>query len=266
MRRFEQEARAASALNHPNIVTIHEIGGTAAGRFIVMELVEGRTLRALAAEPISLRSLVRLGAQIAKALKVAHAARIVHRNSKPENGMVHADGYVKVLDFGLARLVPPECPKSDVETPVVTSPGMLLGTARYMSPEQARAGRASSASDVFALGIVLYELATGEHPFAAESSIAILHAILTRAPHAPSSRNPTVPASLDALILRMLEKEEGLRPTAAEAEAALEELAGRSLDCGPSMVVAKRPTVGRAKERAELRAAFDSVARGRGLL
>jgi eukaryotic-like serine/threonine-protein kinase len=107
MRRFEQEARAVSALNHPNIVTIHEIAGTASGRFIVMELIEGRTLRALAAEPVSHTTLVQLGAQIARALRVAHAAGIVHRDIKPENVMVRADGYVKVLDFGLARLIPP---------------------------------------------------------------------------------------------------------------------------------------------------------------
>jgi predicted ATPase len=266
MRRFEQEARAASALNHPNIVTIHEIGGASAGRFIVMELVEGRTLRALAREGIGLASVVDLGAQIARALKVAHAAGIVHRDIKPENIMVREDGYVKIVDFGLARLIPSERLESDAATPAATSPGVLLGTYRYMAPEQVRGERAGASSDIFALGIVLYELATGEHPFAADSPIGVLHAILYRSPVAPSSRDRAVPATLDTLILRMLEKDERLRPPAAEMEQALEEMRRRPFDGDAVVPPSGRRTVGRAKERAELRGAFETAARGTGAL
>jgi len=135
--RFEQEARATSALNHPNIVTIHELGEVEDGRFIVMELIGGRTLRALIHESLPLRSLIPLGMQMARALGAAHAAGITHRDIKPENIMVRDDGYVKVLDFGLARLVRLGL-DTQWATTQYTQPGTLVGSARYMSPEQAR--------------------------------------------------------------------------------------------------------------------------------
>ncbi|PYR09697.1 MAG: hypothetical protein DMG00_13260, partial [Acidobacteria bacterium] len=155
--RFEREARAASALNHPNIVTIHEIGETDRHRFIVMELVEGRTLRAIIPEPFDLDSFVQVTSQIVKALAIAHAAGIIHRDIKPENVMVRGDGYVKLLDFGLARLVSAAGAPASDETMARTASGLAVGTARYMSPEQARGDATTAATDIFSLGIVFYE-------------------------------------------------------------------------------------------------------------
>ena len=175
VRRFVQEAKAVSALNHPNIVTIHEIGDCDAGRFIVMELVQGQTLRQLD-QPCALDALVDLGSQIARALSATHAAGITHRDIKPDNIMVRDDGYVKVLDFGLARLAS-RALDADAQTLKGTLPGTLLGTVRYMSPEQARGEAVSHATDIFALGIVFYELATGRHPFTADTQVGYLHAI-----------------------------------------------------------------------------------------
>ncbi len=290
VRRFEKEARAASALNHPNIVTIHDIGETEVGRFIVMEAIEGRTLRALAKEPLSLESLAQLGAQIAKALAVAHNAGIVHRDIKPENIMVRDDGYVKVLDFGLVRLIPRDAAEPQAETQTLvggpqalpaqgrssTDAGALLGTTAYMSPEQARGEAVSSATDMFSLGIVLYELGTGQHPFKADSRIGVLSAIISQSPVSPSRLIPEIPAALEALILQLLEKDPRLRPGASEAERILTRLA-QSTAVGASRragtvpvpdrppVPAKKPHhVGREKERGKLRADFDSTVGGQG--
>ncbi len=280
LRRFEQEARAASALNHPNIITIHEIGQAEAGRFIVMEYVQGRTLRAMTGAPLDLDSLVFWAEQIAEALGVAHSAGIIHRDIKPENIMVRDDGYVKVLDFGLARLAS----HSLSEIQAVSTPGALIGTARYMSPEQAQGDQAVAASDIFALGIVLYELATGRHPFDARSVLAMLRAITTQIAPSPSSLRPEIPAPLETLILKMLEKNTRLRPGADDVARALQEMArrregeterGRDGVTYPSVPPSLRPSVsssprrapvGREKERAELRAGFDSAMMGRGKL
>ena len=184
VRRFEQEARAASSLNHPNIVTIYEIGDLLERRFLAMELVEGQSLAAMVGRPVDVAALARIGAQLARALSVAHAAGIVHRDIKPENVMVREDGYVKVLDFGLARLAPLPTVAGRTATPT-TNPSLILGTPRYMSPEQARGETATSASDVFSLGVVFYELATGTHPFESESTLGTLHAITSNAVHEP---------------------------------------------------------------------------------
>jgi predicted ATPase len=268
VRRFEQEARAASALNHPNIITIHQIGDCDAGRFIAMELVLGRTLREMA-YPCSTASLVRIGGQMADALRVAHGAGITHRDIKPENVMVRDDGYVKVLDFGLARLGPTGLDQLEPDTTTRTSTGILLGTVRYMSPEQARLQTVTSATDIFSLGLVLYEMATGHHPFEAESAIDTLQAIVGHSPVPPSRVNLTVPAALDALILQMLEKDRRLRPSAGEVKEALAELAGAPTHEDIGGHQRPRPTrhvVGREKERADLRAGLDIVMAGRGLL
>ncbi|MBL8206357.1 MAG: protein kinase, partial [Blastocatellia bacterium] len=217
VRRFGQEAQAASALSHPNIITVYDIGECEAGRFIVMELVAGRTLRAVIAENNSLETLLTLGAQMAKALAAAHTAGITHRDIKPDNIMVRDDGYVKVLDFGLARLRP--ATESDSEAVTLaqqTKPGTLMGTVAYMSPEQARGESVSHPSDVFALGIVLYELATGRHPFKAETLVGYLHAITLQTPAPPQQWQPKLPAALNELLLRMLAKDASQRPTASQ--------------------------------------------------
>lgn len=223
VRRFKQEAKAASALSHPNIITVHDIGESEAGHFIVMELVTGRTVRAVTAEDNSLEVVLRLGQQMAKALSAAHAAGITHRDIKPDNIMVRDDGYVKVLDFGLARLRP--ATESDSQAATIaqqTTPGALLGTVAYMSPEQARGESVSHPSDVFALGIVLYELATGRHPFKAETLVGYLHAITLQEPAPPHQWQPKLPAAFNDLLLRMLSKDASQRPTANEVAQALQ--------------------------------------------
>ncbi len=268
VQRLIREARAVSALNHPNIVTVHEIVQTESSCFIVMEYVEGETLREIAGEPSSPELVVSLGRQMAQALAVAHAAGIIHRDVKPENIMVRADGYVKVLDFGLARLVPSQSMQLTAET--ISDSRLLIGTARYMSPEQTHGRAVSSASDVFSLGLVLYELTTGRHPFMADSQISILHAISSQPPLLPSRLNPQVPADLEGLIIQMLEKDPRLRPSAAEVEVRLGVLERGNLDVRGRAVQQnlKKESfiVGRQMERAQLSAAFESAQNGRGLV
>lgn len=265
--RFEQEARATSALNHPNIVTIHELAEVDAVRFIVMELVDGRTLRALIDECVSVSALIQLGSQMTKALGAAHAAGITHRDIKPENIMVRGDGYVKVLDFGLARLVPTAMDK-EAATLQYTQPGSLVGSARYMSPEQARGESVSNPSDIFSLGMIFYEMATGRHPFATDSVLGTLNAITAQPAVVPTRLNPEVPSAVEALILRMLEKDARLRPTAPEVEAALAEVSGHSAGESRSPLLRShlRHTVGRENAHAELREALASASSGKGLL
>jgi eukaryotic-like serine/threonine-protein kinase len=218
LRRFEQEARAVSALNHPNIVTIFEVGIATAGRYIVMELVEGRTLRTVLSGSYTLVDVLSWGAQLAKALSAAHAAGIVHRDIKPENIMLRDDGYVKVLDFGLARLADNNTANLDQ---FGTTPGALIGTIRYMAPEQVRGEKAVLASDVFALGVVLYELLTRQHPFPGSTIYEIMHAITTRQPLPPARFAPDVPPEAATLVLAMLDKQAQRRPAAKEIAATL---------------------------------------------
>ncbi|MBS1808707.1 MAG: protein kinase [Acidobacteria bacterium] len=230
VRRFIQEAKAASGLNHPNIITVFDIGECAAGRFIVMELVAGRTLRSVIAADNSLDTFLSLSQQMAKALSAAHSAGITHRDIKPDNIMVRDDGYVKVLDFGLARLNPTRSAergtrKEEAETLVQqTTPGTVMGTVAYMSPEQARGETVSHPSDIFALGIVLYELATGRHPFQAETLVGYLHAITLQEPLPLTQWKPELPAALNDLIQRMLAKDARQRPTASEVAQALQDI------------------------------------------
>ena len=285
LRRFEQEARAISALNHPNIVTIFEIGQLDLGRFIAIEHIEGQTLRALTANgKLALDTVLQLASQMARALCVAHEAGVVHRDIKPENIMVRPDGIVKVLDFGLARLLPGGAAQYSDETllydlsghglshkvEAITSPGMIIGTMRYMSPEQARGEITGMPTDIFSLGIVFYELATGRHPFMAESQLSAMNAILTEQPLAPSRINPEIGASFEALILGMLEKDERLRPTASAVDEVLGSLTGKravSFDRrAASSQTLRRTTVGREQERAEMRICFDRTVQGQGLL
>src|SRR4029078_3756432 len=212
--RLLREATLASALNHPNIVTIHETGTVDHDRYIAMELVEGRTLRELATEGLPLERTVAIARQIAEALAVAHTAQIVHRDIKHDNVMVRPDGYIKLLDFGLARLQ--QATISAGPTGMATEPGLIIGTVGYMSPEQARGESVPPEADIFAFGAMLYELVTGRHPFMAASHLGTLHALMWEIPEPPSLINPEVPRAIDQLILEMLHKDAKLRPGAGE--------------------------------------------------
>ncbi len=275
-RRFEQEAHAASALNHPNIVTIYETGETEYGRYLAMELVQGETLRGVIRLRPPLDRVILICTQVAQALKVAHAANIVHRDIKPENLMVREDGYVKVLDFGLARLLPPMAEAAtkarnggsagELES-AITEPGMAIGTIRYMSPEQAQGKQVTGASDIFSLGVVMYELGTGQHPFRAETEFGALDAILSQAALPPSRINAAIPAAWEQLVLWMLDKQATCRPSAAEVEQALVEIASTSKSgINETLFLAPKRSVGRARERKQLSAFWDFAEAAHGLL
>ncbi len=263
--RFVREARAASALNHPNIVTVFDVGESERGFFIAMELVRGRGLRSLIGQPLDPKRLSSLVRQTAEALGVAHQAGIVHRDIKPENLMVRDDGYVKVLDFGLARLTKPLT--STIQTMAPTTPHSILGTIKYMSPEQTVEQSVGPPSDVFSLGVVMYELATGRHPFDADSLYGVQHAIVAHQPVPPARLNAEVTGHLEGLILQMLDKDASRRPTAADVAAALDDAtAGTYVRAQPDAGAPKRHSVGRARPRSDLHAALDQVRRGHGLI
>jgi len=256
LRRFRAEARAASALNHPHIVVVHDFGDFHGRPFIVMEFVEGETLRErIGAAPVALKEAVGITTQVASALAAAHVRGIVHRDIKPENVMLRPDGYVKVLDFGLARQVG----SAEAGTMSASEPGLLVGTLRYMSPEQSRGQEVAAPSDVFSLGLVLFELIAGRHPFQADSGLGVLHGIRSGTPAASGAG-----AEIDDLIQQMLQKDAALRPTATDVASRLTTLASRT----PAVmyVPRQRTTVGREGERAELRTAFDAADRGLGQL
>jgi serine/threonine protein kinase len=211
LKRFEREARAASALNHPNIVTIHEIGESDGRAFLVMERIEGQTLRDLLLEgSLPARRLLPIACQIANGLARAHEGGIVHRDLKPENVMVTKDGFVKILDFGLAKLAPPETKaESLTEMPtesVGTAAGIVLGTVGYMSPEQASGKPLDHRSDQFSLGVILYEMATGRRAFRRNTPVETLSAIIREEPEPIGSLNPLTPAPLRWTIERCLAK------------------------------------------------------------
>jgi serine/threonine-protein kinase len=209
--RFQQEARIASSLNHPNIITIYDVGGSDGSSFIVMELTEGRTLRTvLASGPLAMRWLLELGVQVAEGLAKAHSAGMVHRDLKPENVMVTDEGLVKILDFGLAKLAPaaPEGLADEHTTLLrLTDPGTVVGTVGYMSPEQASGASVDFRSDQFALGAILYELATGRGPFQRRTPAETLTAILREEPPAVGSLNPQTPPGLARILERCLAKD-----------------------------------------------------------
>ncbi len=203
------EAKTLSGLNHPNIVTVYEVIQSDAGLAIVMELVEGTALRSLCGTPLPEEQVLHLGQQIAQALAAAHAHGIVHRDIKPENILLRPDGYVKVVDFGLARQVAAD--------DLTSIHGLTMGTLRYMSPEQVRGEAVSPASDVFSLGLVLYELAIGEHPFTADSSVQTAYSIATkRAAPLPHTKDRAISSHLEQLIFAMLAKDPAERPAAAD--------------------------------------------------
>jgi serine/threonine protein kinase len=212
MRRFKQEARAASVLNHPNVCVIHEVGQTEDGRpFITMEYVEGPTLRErMAAGDMKLREALDVAVQIADALAAAHGAGIVHRDIKPENVVLRPDGYIKVLDFGLAKLTESrEGVDSQTATTLMrtSTPGLVMGTVAYMSPEQARGIAVDQRTDIWSLGVVLYEMITGRAPFAGETPTDVVVAIVERDQPALVEVDPDLPLELDRIVRKALRKD-----------------------------------------------------------
>src|SRR6476619_4379075 len=209
--RFKNEARTASALNHPNILTVYEIDAEGNVQFIATEFIEGMTLRAaLAPGRMSAHRALEIAVQVASALAAAHDAGVVHRDIKPENIMLRPDGYVKVLDFGIAKLTERRRASDDhrVETTALlqTRPGLVLGTANYMSPEQARGQKVDARSDIWSLGVVLYEMVAGNPPFRGETPSDCIAAILTAEPAPVSSISPDLPTKLESILQKALRK------------------------------------------------------------
>ena len=251
IRRFEQEARAASALSHPNVCVVHALGETADGHpFIAMEYIEGQTLRhLLQTQPPTLKAALDIAIQIAAGAGAAHAIGIVHRDLKPENVIVRQDGLVKVLDFGLAKLAPGGLPNDEAtRTLVQTDSGVVMGTYTYMAPEQARGQDVDARADIWALGVMLYELVSGRVPFTGHTPSDVMVAILDREPAPLDKLNPSIPHELQRIVAKALRKDRAQRyQTIADLRLDLEalrsELQASSQDAAPlAAVTAPAPT------------------------
>jgi tetratricopeptide (TPR) repeat protein len=252
--RFRREARVASSLNHPNICTLHDVGEHDGQQFMVMELLDGSTLKdAIAHGPLPFDRALALAIEIADALDAAHAKGIVHRDIKPANVFITNRGQAKVLDFGIAKLASAGGPGLDVTAEHATTFGTTLGTVAYMSPEQARGHEIDNRSDLFSCGVLLYQVTTGTLPFAGATPVAVFESLLTCVPAAPSSVNASIPAEFDRIVAKALDKDPDLRyQTAADLRADLKRLQHGSAT-GQTAAVGVADRVGAAPPRKALR-------------
>src|SRR5438874_8202808 len=238
--RFEQEASAASALNHPNILVVHDIGSHDGSPYVVSELLEGETLRKrISGAALAQRRAIGYALEIANGLAAAHEKGIVHRDLKPDNVFITKDGRVKILDFGLAKLTQPDGSQSQTEIPtrrVDTNPGVVMGTVGYMSPEQLRGKAIDHRSDIFSFGAILYEMLSGRRAFHGESAADMMSAILKEDPPELSETNHTVSPALERLVNHCLEKDPEARfHSASDLAFALEALSGSTSISGQTM-------------------------------